>query len=211
MRSSKTLGALITGTIILMATLAITPSRSHAAQIGIGDFGGATQTTTFDGLGLPFLNPAPLVVDGHTITTDDGLFRYFTFVGSCVANECIGNNSDLGYIDIVLDSSYERAGAFASGLFVDYTIEAEFFDASDNLLGSVILNNTIDHGALFAGWEDTTNGVARIRFTDLTNGRIEVLDNLMVEGPNPIPEPSAALLFGVGFAVVMRGLRRPRV
>jgi hypothetical protein len=121
------------------------------------------------------------VIDGHTITTDDGVFRYANIPALCVANECIANNTDLGFIDIVLGASYARAGAFVSGCSVGWTIRADFFDADDALLGSFNLNNSVSSGPLFGGWEDA-GGIARIRFTGLTrNGSVGSLDNLMVE------------------------------
>jgi len=172
---------------IILVVVGITPLRSDAAQIGVGDFGGGTQTTTFDGLGLPlFPNFTPLLIDGHTITTDDGIFRYVNIPTLCVANECITNNQDLGFIDIVLGASYARAGAFVSGGTIGWTIRADFFDADDALLGSFNLNNSVSSGPLFGGWEDA-GGIARIRFTPLTrNGRVDSLDNLMVEAKLPV-------------------------
>ncbi len=76
------------GFAIVLVLLGTIPARSDAGQIGVGAFGGGTLTTTFDGLGFPFFpNSDPLVIDGHTITTDDGIFRYAAFPGICVANE----------------------------------------------------------------------------------------------------------------------------
>jgi hypothetical protein len=189
--------------MIVLVGVGIISFRSDAVQIGVGDFEGGTQTTTFDGLGLPTSgNPTPLVINAHTITTDDGIFRYLAIPALCIANECIGNNTDLGFIDIVLDTSYTKAGAFVGGTFSGWTIRADFFDAADVQLGSFILNNPSSGSPLFGGWKDA-GGIARIRFTDLSpNGRIEVLDNLMV-----IPEPSTALLLGSGL-LALAGARR---
>lgn len=170
----------------------ISPVAAQAGQVGVGDFGGGTQTTTFDGLGLPlYPNYAPLVIDGHTVTTDDGVFRYFAISLFCVANECIANNQDLGFIDVVLDDSYLRAGAFVTGLYPGWFVRADFYDPSDALLGSVVLSNPASAGPLFAGWEDA-GGVARIRFVDLTpNSRLIAVDDVKVEGGvgPPMGEP----------------------
>jgi len=170
----------------------------HAGPIGIGAFGGGAQTTTFDGLGFPFSNAAPLVVDGHTITTDDGIVRYTDFGSSCIANECIGNNTDLGFVDIVLSTLSERAGAWTGAALPGWNTRADFFDAADVLLGSVNLVNGGDV-ALFAGWEDA-GGIARIRFNDLTtNSRIVVVDNLVIERVQ-VPEPASLALVALGLA-----------
>jgi hypothetical protein len=104
------------------------PLQSHAAQIGVGDFGEGTQTTTFDGLGLPpFGNPTPLLIDGHAITTDDGWFRYTSFAAFCVANECIATNSAAGFFDVVLGASYQKAGAFVTGGSFRWAVRADFW------------------------------------------------------------------------------------
>lgn len=191
-------------TVSALALIGILPIGSEAAQVGTGDFGPGTQTTTFDGLGLPITNPAPLLIDGHTITTNDGTYRYLGIPSICVSNECIANNTDLGYIDIVLDAAYARAGAFVTGGFTGWTIRADFFDATDTLVGSFVLNNPTDAAPLFGGWEDP-GGIARLRFTDLSpNNRIEALDNLMVQ---VVPEPSTALLFMSGL-FAMAGVSR---
>lgn len=166
---------------IFLVLVSIGAGSAGAGQIGEGDFGPDAQTTTFDGLGLPqFGNPDPLLIDGHTITTNDGIFRYLTIGGQCIENECIANNTDLGYFDIVLSGSFEKAGAFVTGL-VGWFIRAEFFDANDVLVGSTVVANP-GVGPLFGGWEDP-GGIARIRFTDLNRPNTVILmDDLIVEG-----------------------------
>lgn len=189
----------------LVALAVLLPIQTEAAQIGAGDFGPGTQTTTFDGLGLPLVNADPLVVDGHTVTTDDGTFRYFGIPSLCISNECVGNNTDRGFIDIVLDNPYAKVGAYVTGGFPGWVIRAEFFDQSDSVVGTFLLSNPSGAGPLFGGWEDA-GGIARVRFTDLVpDNRIEALDDLMVE--TVIPEPSTALLLASGLLGfrVMRG------
>ena len=183
--------------VIATVVLAAMCGSAYAIPIGPGAFGPGAQTTTFDGLGFPLLgNATPLVVDGHTITTDTAIFRYISSTSVCVANECIGNNTDLGFIDIVLSTVSERAGAWTSGFLPTWNIRADFFDAADGLLGSVNLVNAVI-APLFAGWEDP-GGIARIRFNDLTqNGRIEAVDNLIIEQVQ-VPEPSTLMLLGIG-------------
>jgi hypothetical protein len=178
---------------IVLLLLGIVSPRSEAAQIQPGDFGGGTQTTTFDGLGLPsFPNFTPLLIDGHSITTDDGMFRYFSFAAFCVANECITSNTSFGYIDAVLGTSYEKAGAFVTGGFPGWIIRADFYDPDEVLLGSVVLSNPTSAGPLFGGWQDA-GGIARVRFVDLNgSNRIAFMDNLMVENAIGPPRPDVA-------------------
>ena len=167
-----------------LAVVGIAPAPSGAGQIDIGDFGPAKQTTTFDGLGLPFSNSAPLVIDGHTFTSNDGMLRYVSF--SCAANQCIADNGSQGFIDVVLAEPALKAGAFVSGIIGGWIILVDFFDADDVLLGSVFLANGPAFTPLFAGWEDP-GGIARIRFNHLfTVGIIFTLDDLSVEHVLPV-------------------------
>jgi hypothetical protein len=186
-----------------LAVVGIAPAPSGAGQIAVGDFGAGKQITTFDGLGLPFQNPAPLVIDGHTFTSNDGTLRYVGF--SCAANQCIADNGSQGFIDVVLAEPALKAGAFVSGIIGGWIILVDFFDADDVLLGSVFLANGPAFTPLFAGWEDP-GGIARIRFTHLfTVGIIFTLDDLYVEGvpveiditPEGDPNPVVSMRPGV--------------
>ncbi len=176
---------------------------AYAIPIGPGAFGGGSVVTTFDGLGLPtFSNPTPLVVGGNTFTTDDGIFRYSVFGGisDCVANECIGNDTDTGFIDVVLGAPAFRVGGWVSGASPqNWSIRTDFYNLANVLLGSVNLLNVPTPA--FAGWEDA-GGIGRVRFTDLIqNNRIELLDNFTTESRNvPVPEPTILLLMGMGLA-----------
>ncbi len=174
----------------VLLLVGIIPARSDAGPVGVGVFGGGTITTTFDGLGLPFFpNFDPLVLDGHTITTDDGTFRYFSNQVFCVANECISTNTPFGFFDIVLGLTYEKAGAFVTGARPGWVMRADFFDPADVLLGSVLLSNPASQAPLFAGFQDA-GGISRIRFFDLSgNNRVALMDDLMVEGVVGPPPP----------------------
>ncbi len=178
--------------------VALDPAPSRAGQIGVADFEDGTETTTFDGLGLPsFPNFTPFVIDGHTINTDDGVFRYFLGpTAVCASGDCIADNNDLGFIDIVLAEPALQAGAFATSFTFGWTVRVDFFDPSDALLGTVILSNPAGAEPTFAGWEDPGR-IARIRLQDQTfNGRVMWMDELMVF----VPEPSTALLLALGLA-----------
>jgi hypothetical protein len=175
--------------------------NANAGQIGIGDFNGSETVTTFDGFGLPFSNPAPLVFDGNTYTTDTGTIRYFALQG-CDA-ECLGTESGLGFMDVALGTPATRVGAEVGVLQV-WEGFVEFFDAADNLLGTI--NHPPGSGFLFAAWEDS-GGISRFRLTDLDRPTSIInLDNFRFE---PIPEPSTALLLGGGLlGLAARGWRR---
>jgi hypothetical protein len=197
--------------MIAVAVVGTIPDRADAGQIGAGDFDGSAQITTFNGLGplVPTVRPAPLEIDGHTINTDDGEYRYINSTFCAFDGECIGTDTGLGFLDIVLAASYAKAGAYVAGAqAAGYSIRAEFFDASDVLLGTFDVNNAANRDFIFAGWEDTTVGVARMRFTDLNDvGEIEILDDLTVQ--TVVPEPSTALLTCLGLmGLPLAGRRR---
>lgn len=173
-------------------------SMAEAGQIGIAGFSGGETVTTFDGLGLPFTSPAPLVLDGNTYTTDDGTIRYTdpnSFDADC-NGQCIGNNTETGWIDVVLGGLANRVGARIGGANTSYAGFVEFFDLADVLLGSVAYGD--NPGMVFVGWEDA-GGIGRARFHDTAaNGRIVHMDDFRFEGA--IPEPATLALLGLGLA-----------
>jgi hypothetical protein len=182
--------------------------NASGGQIGIGDFSGGETVTTFDGLGLPFINSTPMIFDGNTYTTDDGVLRYTdTFEADC-SNECIGNNTEAGYIDVVLGAPAFRVGARVGGGTITYSSLVEFYDVADVLVGSISFGPG-DTTLQFAGWEHL-GGISRFRLIDTAddNGRITHLEDFRFEG-QPIPEPATLLLLGAGL-VGLRARRRTR-
>ena len=192
--------------VAAIALLAATFGGAHAGMIGIGGFSGGETVTTFDALGLPFNNAAPLVFDGNTYTTDDGTIRYTepnSFEADC-NGECIGSNTDLGYIDVVLGAVYHRVGARVGGSTTTYGGIVDFFGIGDVLLGSINYGNNA--GMVFTGWEDF-GGITRVRFHDTAaNGRIVHLDALRFERAQAVPLPSRLALLGL--RLVALGVRR---
>ena len=196
---------------VLGALLLAAPVAAQAGPIGIGDFSGSETVSTYDGLGLPFTNSAPVVIDGNSYTTDDGFLRYSSTFDPDCTNECIGNNSDLGWIDVALGGPATRVGALVGGDRVSYTGFVEFFDVSDVLLGSVNFGGNT--GLIFAGWEDA-GGISRMRVTDTaSNGLITHMEDLRFEGravndpgPTPVPAPATLGLLIGGLAAL--GMRR---
>jgi len=171
--------------LILLLTTVTTGFKALAGQIGPGDFEGNETVQDFNGLGLPFDNVTPLIIGDDTYTTDDNNLRYANFgMPAPFSNESIGSNTDLGFIDVVLNTPVLRAGA-DTGVINAWSAQVEFFNEADDLLGTV--NVAEDSGiSAFAGWEADAGLIKRIRFIDTTtNGLILLVDNLTTEQGQP--------------------------
>lgn len=192
----------------IAATLVLCGS-ANAGVIGIGGFSGGETVTTFNTLGLDFTTAAPLVFNGNTYTTDDGSIRYTdpnSFAANC-NDECIGNNSDNGFINIVLGTAQNRVGALVGGSNATFAGFVDFFDAADNLLGSVAYGNS--PGMVFVGWEDLGTGIGRMRLRDTaTNGLIVHMDDFRFESVSVVPVPGTLATVGLGLIGI--GLTRRR-
>ena len=179
-------------------SLALLAGAAQAGPIGIGGFSGSETVTTFNNLNLPFSNNGALVLNGNTVTTDTGSYRYTQpngFDADC-NGECIGNDTDLGWFDVVLGGPTSRAGARVGGSATSYAGIVDFFDMANNLLGSVSFGNNA--GMVFVGWEDLSVGIGRVRFTDTaSNGRILHLDDFRFEAANAVPLPGTLALAGL--------------
>ncbi|RMF09563.1 MAG: PEP-CTERM sorting domain-containing protein [Alphaproteobacteria bacterium] len=149
------------------------------------------------------------MIDGNTYTTDSGALRYNASFDANCSNECIGNNSDLGWIDIVLGAPATRVGALVGGANTSYNGFVEFFDVTDSLLGTINFGN--NNGLVFAGWEDA-GGIARVRVTDTAqNSRIVHMEDFRFErGDIQVPAPVGLGLLGLGLAAMGLGVRRRR-
>ncbi len=194
----------ITLSVVGVLALLAWATLGEAASIGPGAFVSPT-TVTYDGLGLPFFNATPIVIAGDTYTTDDGRLRYFTSFGGCTGTNCIGNDTDGGFIDVVLGGSVQRLGAFFGVDDSTWAADVSFFNAANILLGTVsISGNPSAFG--FAGWEDV-GGISRMRVVDtLTNSRVIVMDNLLEEsGSRSVPLPPSLWLLGGSIPVLLVG------
>jgi hypothetical protein len=185
----------------VMLVVAILGTCAFAGQIDPSGFVSPV-VDTYEGLGLPFDNAAPIVINGNTYGTDDGTLRYAGF-SVCFSGSCIGNNTDTGYIDIVLGTPTLRAGGYVS---LGSNGNVTFFDQSDALLGTVPIDTD---AATFAGWQADSGLIARMRITENNlNSQIVVFDNLTVEGGGSgVPEPGSFVLAAATLAIMLAGRR----
>jgi hypothetical protein len=194
--------------VSLMVTImsAVFPLDVNAAQITEGDF---ISPVVFDynGLGLPNDSTTPIVIGTNTYTTDNSDLRYYAFgANACVSDECIGSDTDTGFIDIVLNTPTLRAGGwvgFSSG-------NVQFFDQNDVLLGTVPVVAVPYVSMSFAGWEADTGLIKRIRINDTTtNFYIISFDNLTTEQQQQQPATVVPTMteWGMIIFMVLAGLR----
>lgn len=164
-------------TVVAAFTLLI-PTAAWAGSMTEGDFADPT-VWDFDGLGLPFVNWEPVVIDDNTITSDTGAVRYMDMgLGNCITNECVGSHSDNGYLDIVLGEPMRRVGMWVGVS----AATVEFYGEDDSQLGSVAVTPVTNQAMEFAGWEADAGLIGRIRVIDNeTNSMVVTVDNLMVE------------------------------
>ena len=177
---------------------------ANATPIGIDAFSGSETVTTFNNLGLPFLNTGSLSLDGNTYTTDDNRIRISTFGHT---SGMFGNNTGLGFIDVVLGTPALRVGALVGVPSSHTTAIVEFFDPLDNSLGTLSINFLL--GLTFLAFEDPAL-IGRVRFTDRTFDVILAIDDFRFEAAS-VPEPGALALFGIGLlglGVMQRRRRR---
>jgi hypothetical protein len=177
------------GLLIALVSLALSLSSPlESGQIRSGDFVNPV-VETFEGLGLPFNNTGPLILNGVTYITDTSTFRYANWVRFPVFFG-IANDSDLGFIEVILETPVLRAGGWVavSGGPV------EFFDESNKLLGTVFLptaSGQTEIPTTFAGWQADSGLIRRIRFHDNSpNSRILVLGLVTREGSSQLPDLS---------------------
>ena len=198
-------------TMALLALLVTTAAqRSDAAVIGIGAFGPSAVTTDFDGLGLGSLLASPVVIGGHTISTQSGVIRYQNsgiISPPAAMGEQVGTNTDRDVLTVNLANPSFRAGLLVSGFDpTGWTATVEYFDSGNQRLGTDTIGG-IGLNMTFSGFESNANPIDSIVVTDTdTNSRITVVDNLIVQA---VPEPSVPISLGL-FSIAIGLVRRSR-
>jgi PEP-CTERM motif len=195
----------------LLASLAVSLGAlsalpATAGVIGIGDFSGSENVSTYDGLGIPLGNNAtPIVIDGNTYTSDTGAVRYQAFF--CLSNQCLSTAiSETAYIDVDFGSSVNRVGFYTGfGGFAPWSADVGFYLGD----GTVFTTTLSGVGLQFIGYE-SASGIDHVRIKD--NGGddfVIYLDDLRFEG-NAVPEPGTLALLSIGlFGVAVARRRRP--
>jgi len=158
---------------------------------------------TYDGLGLNNGgNPTPLVIAGDTYTTNDSQLNYAAF-GFCSfwgGNECIGDNTEFGYIDIVLGSPALRVGVNVGAS----TSTVSFYDQTDQLLGSLPGPHNGLHLS-FVGWQADGGLIGRVRVADTeANSQMVLLDDLTKETTTPEPATATLVALALGISAARR-------
>jgi hypothetical protein len=176
--------------LLALALAALTAPPAAASSIAPAAFISPI-VTTFDGLGLPLFNDAPITLDGAFIQTSNGSLRYLT--ASTCSNECIGTDEDTGTLILGLAAPSVRAGLYVGLSAAD----VHFIDPHQVDLGAVSVSGNSTN-SVFAGWDAGLDTIATIEVIDTeSNSLIVSVDNLTTEGT---PEPRTFFMLLGAFA-----------
>lgn len=186
-------------------------SAAQAGQIGVGDF----TSPTIVGFGSPNPTatiPAPLTIGPATFTDANGSNLRWWAPGNGY-NDCIGGcvTTDSGpptALNVALSGGYSLAGLYV-GQATPYSLTVSFFDASSNLLGSVVAAGASD-GVTFAGWRSDAAKIASISIAASQADGFVVSAQSGYFQANAVPEPAAWAMMIGGFAMAGAALRRNR-
>ena len=183
---------------------------AFAGQIQLSDIVSPT-TETYTGIGglfpstcggVPCQTSLPLTINGNSYSTDNGSLRYFASNSGCPGGDstCLNDFSDLGFIDIILGSAVPAVG----GLVNPGNVEFDFFDAGNNLLGTV----TVSSANGFGGWADP-GGIKEVKVIDHNSDQSSFFFDSLTTGsvrqqtpPSGTPEPGSVVLIGAGMLMV---------
>ena len=170
-----------------LAASAVTLTFDDAASLGAySDLTFSGSAYIWDTAGHESVLTNPL---GTHFTTEDVL---------CVSSACVGSvditfSSDMDFVSVAVLS-----GPGSDVVSADASLEA--FDAAGNSLGVSFAGSGVQYDTLSI----SAVGIASIRLTG--GSAVEVFDDLTYESgqePPHMPEPGAALLFGIGITSVM--------
>lgn len=195
--------------LMAVSLAVIAASSAQAAQIGVGDF----TSPTIVGFGNPnptALVPSPLTVGPATFT--DGTDSVVWWQAGNGFNDCIGgcvttNTFGLGTLNVDLDQGYAQVGLFV-GQATAYSLDVSFYDASNNLLGTVVAAGPND-GVTFAGWRSEGASIASVRIVNAfdNNFRIAAQSGYFQAA---VPEPATWAMMIGGFGLIGGIARRTR-
>lgn len=180
------------GVLLVLFSLAFHPSASCAGQITLADFSPAAVVQDFQVLGnSSHQYAAPLLIGSDVFSADgDSLGSSGKFgpiigrIGTAIGNDPSRSASSIRFIDITLGTGALRAGVFV-GSGNPWSVNAKFFDASNCLLGAVLLSGTGSNSG-FAGWQSDASLIRQILVTDVANiGQGIIVDDLITEVPEP--------------------------
>ena len=187
--------------------LAATSSTAlYAAQVGVGDFN--VPAFSFGNPDPTALVPSPLTVGPATFSDDTGSVVWWNTDNPF--NDCIGgcvttNRFGAGTLNVALDQGYAQVGLFV-GQATAYSLSVGFFDAANNLLGTVLVADGQD-SVTFAGWRSDGAAIASVRIVNaVDNGfRIAAQSGYFQAA---VPEPATWAMMIGGFGLAGAAMRR---
>ncbi|MBO9576367.1 MAG: PEPxxWA-CTERM sorting domain-containing protein [Sphingobium sp.] len=192
-------------------SLALVASTAQAAAIGVGDF----TSPTIVGFGNPgngVANVATPLVIGPVSITDPDAATVWWWGADNAYNDCVGgcvttSHFTPGTLKFTLADEVAMAG-FYVGQATAFSLTVSFFDAGDNLLGSVIAAGAGD-GVAFAGWQSLGAGIKSVTVANVVpNSFVTATRSAYLQAA--VPEPASWALMIAGFALVGAGLRGRR-
>lgn len=186
--------------------LLLVAQHAPAGQIGPDAFTSAASVQDFETLyGGTTSYTAPLVVGGDTYDSDDHALKssgkFGPLIGrSGVAISHLVEAGDPGdaFIDITLAYPVLRAGLYVGYEFA-WTAEAQFYNASDTLLGTISLSGGGDDSS-FAAWQTDDGLIAHVRVVDQGGSHNQlIIDDLVRE----VPEPASILSVSIAVVILL--------